>query len=107
MRRRCRCRDSAPPTRTSRPMRSSGAEYRAKSTPRPGMSSRSSQMRQVMRKRGDFLLAEGICDIGHRRAGAPGPDARLVVVERLDQIFLALAGEPGNRFGPGIAVGVT
>ena len=63
-------------------------------------------MREVMRQRLDFLFAEGIGDIGHRRHGAAGPHARLVVVQRLQQIVLALAGDARHRLGAGIAVGV-
>ena len=65
-----------------------------------------SQMREIMRQRLDFLFAEGIGDIGHRRHGAAGSHARFVVVQRLDQIFLALAGDAGDRLGAGIAIGV-
>ena len=56
-------------------------------------------MREIMRQRGDFFVAEGIGDIRHRGAGAAGSYARLVFVQRLDQKFLALAGETGDRLG--------
>src|SRR5450631_798723 len=52
-----------------------------------------SHMRQIVRERVDFLIAEGKGDVRHRRAGAADPLARLVVMQRLDQIFLALAGQ--------------
>ena len=63
-------------------------------------------MREIMRERLDFLVAEGIGDIRHRRPGAAGSHARFVVVQRLDQIFLALAGEPATAFVPAKRVGV-
>ncbi len=63
-------------------------------------------MREIMRERVDFLLAQGIGDIGHRRHGAAGAHARFVVVQRLDQIFLALAGDARNRLCSGVAIGV-
>ena len=65
-----------------------------------------SQMREIMRERGDFLFAQGVGDVGHRRPGAAGSHARFVVMQRLDQIFLALAGEPRHRLRSRIAVGV-
>jgi hypothetical protein len=33
------------------------------------------QMREIVRQRLDFLIAEGIGDISHRRTGAAGSDA--------------------------------
>ena len=65
-----------------------------------------SEMREIMRQRGDFLVAQGIGDIRHRGPGAAGSHARFVVVQRLDQIFLALAGDAGDGFGAGKRVGV-
>src|SRR5260370_30263021 len=107
---RCRCRDCAPPTRTSRPTRSSGGEnlfsvVPAKAgthTPRPldvrrcglilcetiaacGYGSplsrgRRLEMREIMRECFDFLVAQGIGDVRHRRSGAAGSNAGFVVV---------------------------
>src|SRR5260370_24389823 len=57
------------------------------------------QMREGMRERGDFLFAEGIGDFRHRGAAAAGSHARFVVVHRLAQIVLALAGDAGHRLG--------
>ena len=59
-----------------------------------------------MRERFDFLVAEGIGDIGHRRTCAAGTDARFIVVQRFHQIFLALAGKACHGLGSGEAVGV-
>src|SRR5689334_1540008 len=65
------------------------------------------QMRQVMRERGDLLLAEGIGDISHRRLPAADALAGFVVVQRLDEVFLALARDACNGLGAGEGVGVT
>ena len=63
-------------------------------------------MREIMRKRFDLLLAEGKGDIGHRRHGAAGAYARFVILQRLHEILLALAGDAGDRLGTGIGIGV-
>ena len=63
-------------------------------------------MREIMRERLDLFLAEGKGDIRHRRHAAAGPHARFVIVQRLDEIFLALAGDAGNRLGAGITIRV-
>ena len=63
-------------------------------------------MRQIMRERRDLLFAQGIGDIRHRGLAAAGAHAGFVVVQRLEQIFLALAGDAGDRLGAGVAVGV-
>jgi len=63
-------------------------------------------MREVVRQRGDFLFAEGIGDIRHRRPSAAGTHARFVVVQRLHQIFLALTGNTRHRLGSGECVGM-
>ena len=65
-----------------------------------------SEMREIMRQRGDLFVAEGIGDIGHGRAGAAGSHARFVIVQRLDQIFLALPSEPGHRFRARVCIGM-
>jgi IS30 family transposase len=65
------------------------------------------EMREVMRQRFDFLVAQRIRDIRHRSAGAAGARAGLVVMQRLDQIFLALAGDAGNGFRSRVCIGVT
>ena len=59
-----------------------------------------------MRERLDLFLAERIGDIRHRRHGAAGPRARLVLAQRLHEIFLALAGDAGDRLGAGVAIGM-
>ena len=61
-----------------------------------------SEMREIMRQRGDLFLAQGIGDVGHRSPRAAGSRARFVVVQRLDQIFLALAGKTGDGLCSGI-----
>ena len=63
-------------------------------------------MRQIMRERLDLFFAQGIGDVGHRRLAAAGPHARFVVVQRLQQIFLALAGDARDRLGAGEVIGV-
>ena len=63
-------------------------------------------MREIMRQRGDFFVAEGVGDFRHRRPGAAGSHARFIIVQRLDQVFLALAGEAGNGLGSGKRIGV-
>ena len=63
-------------------------------------------MREIMRERVDLFFAERKGDIGHRRLAAAGAHAGLVVVQRLQQIFLALAGDARDRLGAGISVGV-
>ena len=60
-----------------------------------------------MRQRFDFFFAQRIGDIRHCSLGSAGADAGLVVVQRLHEIFLALAGEARYRLGAGVAVGVT
>ena len=64
-------------------------------------------MREVMRQRSDFFLAEGIGDIGHRGHAAARSHARFVIMQSLEQIFLALAGNAGDSFGAGKGIGVT
>ncbi len=63
-------------------------------------------MREIMRERLDLFLAEGKGDIGHRRHGAAGPHAGFIVAQRLNEIFLALAGDAGNRLGAGVGIHV-
>jgi hypothetical protein len=63
-------------------------------------------MREIMCERDDFLFAQGIGDLRHRRHAAAGPRARLVVVQRLEQVILALAGEAGNRACARIRIGM-
>src|SRR5258705_4859 len=63
-----------------------------------GATESSLQMREVMRERGDLFFAQGIGDLGHRRLAAAGPQACFVVVQRLDQIILALTGDARHRF---------
>src|SRR5258706_10967097 len=65
------------------------------------------QMREIMRQGFDFLLAQGIGDIRHCRHAAAGSHAGLVVVQRLEQIFLALPRNAGDGFRSGKAIGVT
>ena len=64
-------------------------------------------MREIMGERGDFLFAQRIGDLRHRRPAATGSQARLVVAQRLEQVILALAGEAGNRLGSRIRISVT
>src|SRR5439155_24402937 len=64
-------------------------------------------MREVMRERGDLFFAQGISHVGHRCSAPAGSLARLVVMQRLDQIFLALAGQAANRLGSPIRISVT
>ena len=66
-----------------------------------------SQMRQIVGERGDLLFAQRIGDIRHCSLGSAGADAGLVVVQRLHEIFLALAGDARYRLGAGLGVGVT
>jgi hypothetical protein len=63
-------------------------------------------MRQIMCERGDFLFAQGMGDLRRRRHAATGSHARLVVMQRLEQVILALAGEAGNRLRSRIGIGV-
>jgi hypothetical protein len=63
-------------------------------------------MREIVRQRGDFLVAEGIGHVSHRRSGAAGPNTRFVVVQSLQQIFLALAGDAGDRLRSRKCIGV-
>ena len=58
-----------------------------------------SERREAMRARGTRPPADRRGDSVHRGAGAAVPHARLVVVQRLDEIFLTLAGEPRNGLG--------
>src|SRR3977135_628325 len=83
----------------------------AQGSTRPGMTSwstsyRTSQMREIMRQCFDFLLAQGIGDIRHRRHAAAGSRARLVIMQLLEQIFLALARNAGDGLGAGKCIGV-
>ena len=64
------------------------------------------QMREIVRQRFDLFFAERKGDIRHRRHGAAGSHACLVIAQRLDEIFLALAGDAGDRLGTGIGIGV-
>ena len=57
-----------------------------------------------MRERFDLFLAEGKGDIGHRRHRTASPHARFVIPQRLHQIFLALAGDAGDRLGARIGI---
>ena len=59
-----------------------------------------------MRECGDFLFAQGIGGIRHRRYAAAYSQVGLVVMECLDQVFLALAGEARNRFRSGECIAV-
>jgi hypothetical protein len=63
-------------------------------------------MREIMRQGVDFLFAQRIGDIRHRRHAAAGSHARLVVMQRLEQVFLALARNAGNGFRSRISIGV-
>ena len=63
-------------------------------------------MRQIMRERFDLFLAERKGHIRHRRHGATGPYARFIIPQRLHEIFLALAGDAGDRLGAGVGIGV-
>ena len=56
-----------------------------------------SQMRQIVGERGDLLFAQRIGDIRHRGLGSAGAGAGLVVVQRLHEVFLALAGDARYR----------
>ena len=64
------------------------------------------QMREIVRQRFDLFFAERKGDIRHRRHGATGSYARFVIAQRLDEIFLALACDTGDRLGAGIGIGV-
>ena len=64
-------------------------------------------MRQIMRQCFDLFLVQRIGDIGHRRHAAARAHAGFVIVQRLNQILLALAGDARNRFGPRIGIGMT
>ena len=59
-----------------------------------------------MRERLDLFLAEGKGHIRHRRHRTAGPHARFVIVQRLHEIFLALAGDAGDRLGAGVGIHV-
>src|SRR5260221_9030339 len=50
-------------------------------------------MCQIVRECANFLFAKGIGDICHRRHAATDSHVLLVVVQRLDRVFLALAGK--------------
>ena len=63
-------------------------------------------MRQIMRNGRDLLVAHVIGDVDHRGDAAADALPRLVVVQRLDQIFLALAGQPRDSLGAGEAIGM-
>ena len=78
-------------------------ECESTSRPSPG---RRSQMREIVRQGFDFLFAQGIGDIRHRRHAAAGSHARLVIMQRLEQVFLALAGNAGDGLGAGKGIGV-
>ena len=65
------------------------------------------QIRQVMRDGRDLLLAHMIGDVGHRSDATADTLAGLVIAQRFDQIFLALARQPRDGLGAGIAVRVT
>src|SRR2546421_8897554 len=67
---------------------------------------RRSQMREIMCERSDFLFAQGIGDLRHRRHAATGSQARLVVAQRLEQVILALASDAGDRLRSRIGIGV-
>src|SRR5258705_9726897 len=96
MPRKFRCRNCASPTSISRRMRSSGGSGPVAP----------SEMREVMRQRFDLFLAQGVGHIRHRRHGAAGSYARLVVTQSLDEVFLALAGDAGDGLGTGIGIGM-
>src|SRR6516225_3429580 len=83
----------------------SGSEGRGRSSSRP-QRRQNSEMREIMSERGDFLLAQRIGDISHRGDAATDPQSRFVIMQRLQKIFLALAGEAGNSLGAGEAVGM-
>src|SRR6188472_3971585 len=65
------------------------------------------EISKIVRDGGDFLIAHVIGDIGHRGAAAADALAALVIVQRLDEIFLALAREPRHSLGAGEAIGMT
>ena len=69
------------------------------------MKQQASEMREIMGERGDLLLAQGIGDVGHDGLGADAL-AVLEIMQRLDEIFLALAGETRDGLGAGEAVGM-
>jgi len=54
----------------------------------------------------DLFRAEGIGDVGHRRLASARTHARFVIVQRLEQIFLALARDARDRLGAGVSIGV-
>src|SRR5262245_56322524 len=57
-----------------------------------------------MRERVDLFVTEGMRDLGHRRLSAARTHPGLVVAQRLAEIVLALAGEPGRGLAAGIGV---
>ena len=63
-------------------------------------------MRKIVRERGDFFFAQGIRDVGHCRYATANPQVRLVVMQRLDEVFFALAGETRDRFRSGECITV-
>ena len=52
-----------------------------------------SEVREIMRERFDFLFAQGVGDVGHDSLAAADTRAGFVVVQRLQQIILALGGD--------------
>ena len=54
-------------------------------------------MCQIVRECGNFHFAQGIGDIRLRRHAATDSHVLLVVVQRLDRVFLALAGKTRHR----------
>ena len=65
-----------------------------------------SQMREIMRERGDLLLAQRLRHISHCRLRTTGTHTGFVIMQRLDQIFLALTGEPRHGLGADICIRV-
>ena len=59
-----------------------------------------------MRERLDFLFAQGISDVGHRCHPATRAFAGFEVIQRFDEIVLALSGDPRHGLGAGERVGV-
>ena len=53
-----------------------------------------------------LLFTETVCDIGHRRYAAADTRIGLVVMQRLNQVVLPLAGKTRNRFRSGKGVGM-